>query len=273
MHSAATETEYLNRLGRIPLLTRAEETRLARRVQQGDPVARRQMIEANLRLVVMIARRYRGRGLEQVDLIQEGTLGLVRAVDGFDWRKQTKLSTYAAWWIRHAITQALATSARPIRLSAPLLRRLAAIARADQALSAELGRVPTDAEVAERLSLTVRQVVEARAAARSVVSLDERVDEDSDLERVDLLLDADAPDPADTLDPGPAEVLARPLDELSERRRRVLELRFGLGETRPHTVEATARELGVTRERVRQIELGALRLLAGNPEVRELRAA
>jgi RNA polymerase primary sigma factor len=133
--------------------------------------------------------------------------------------------------------------------------------------------VPTDAEVAERLSLTVRQVVEARAAARSVVSLDERVDEDSDLERVDLLLDADAPDPADTLDPGPAEVLARPLDELSERRRRVLELRFGLGETRPHTVEATARELGVTRERVRQIELGALRLLAGNPEVRELRAA
>jgi RNA polymerase primary sigma factor len=264
---------YLTRIGRIPLLTRADEVRLAKRVELGDPAARQKMIESNLRLVVALAKRYRGRGLDLLDLIQEGTLGLVRAVDGFDWTKDTKFSTYAAWWIRHSITQALATSARPIRLSAPLLRRLSAISRAEQTLSSELGRVPTDAEVAGRLALTERQVVDARAAAQHVVSLDEPASDDSEVSRVDLVVDADLPDPASGLEPEPAQVLAQPLDELSERRRRVLELRYGLGEGQAHTVEAIAGELGITRERVRQIELGALRVLAGNPKVHTLRAA
>jgi RNA polymerase primary sigma factor len=264
---------YLTRIGRIPLLTRADEVRLAKRVELGDPAARQKMIESNLRLVVALAKRYRGRGLDLLDLIQEGTLGLVRAVDGFDWTKDTKFSTYAAWWIRHSITQALATSARPIRLSAPLLRRLSAISRAEQTLSSELGRVPTDAEVAGRLALTERQVVDARAAAQHVVSLDEPASDDGEVSRVDLVVDADLPDPASGLEPEPAQVLAQPLDELSERRRRVLELRYGLGEGQAHTVEAIAGELGITRERVRQIELGALRVLAGNPKVHTLRAA
>jgi RNA polymerase primary sigma factor len=264
---------YLREIGRIPLLSRPEELRLAKLVERGDPIARRRMIESNLRLVVVIAKRYRGRGLDLVDLIQEGTLGLIRAVDRFDWRHGNKLSTYAAWWIRHAIHDALDTCAHPIRVPAPVLERMPRIAAAEQKLAGRLGRTPTDAEIAAELDLTTEQIADARSARRAVVSLDERLDADGDAERVDLVADPDAVDPLGGLDPEPAEVLAATLDELSERRRRVLELRFGLGESKPQTVEAVAQQLGVTRERVRQIELGALRALAGHPAAEALRIA
>jgi RNA polymerase primary sigma factor len=260
---------YLRELGRKPLLTRAEEVRLAKRIEAGDPAARERMIEGNLRLVVAIAKGYRGRGLELVDLIQEGTLGLVRAVDGYDWRRGTKFSTYAASWIKHGIAEALVRS-RPIRLPGPLRRRAAEVRHAESELLSCLGRTPSVAEIADELGLTAAEVLEAQAALQPVSSLDEPLAGDDEATRVDLLADAEPVDPlAGLLDEAREGALAARLDELSERGRRVVELRFGLNDGVAQTADAVATELGVTRERVRQIELNALRRLGVGSDMAE----
>jgi RNA polymerase primary sigma factor len=253
--------QYLQEIGRHPLLTRAEEVQLAKRIEAGDPAARRRMIEANLRLVVTIAKEYRGRGLDLLDLIQEGTLGLVRAVDRYDWRRGTKLSTYAAWWIKREIAEALLRS-RPVRVPEAIRRHAAAVRRAEREFEARHGRAASVAELAEALELTVDDVREARAVLQPVTSLEEPLADDAELARVDLLADEAAPDPLAALEEEARETeLEAKLSRLPERGRRVIELRFGLRGGPEHTADAVAAELGVTRERVRQIELHALRSL------------
>jgi RNA polymerase primary sigma factor len=248
---------YLQEIGRYPLLTRAEEVQLAKRVQAGDEAARKRMTESNLRLVVTIAKGYQGRGADLLDLIQEGTLGLMRAVDKYDWRREVKFSTYAAWWIRHGITQALST-ARSIRLPESLLERAASIRSAEVELAAKYGREPSTKEIAFFLGLTTAQIDEARSAMQPVSSLDEPTGTE-DSTRIDRMADPNADDPGLSLfeESREAELRAQ-LAKLSERCRRVIELRFGLEDGVPRTADAVAAELGVTRERVRQIELQAL---------------
>ena len=256
---------YLAEIGRYPLLTRAEEVQLAKRVEAGDPVARRRLTESNLRLVVAIARNYRANGLELLDLVQEGTLGLMKAVERYDWRRGTKFSTYAAWWIRHGIVQAIGAAA-PIRVPDSVRGRLSDIRAAERELTARLGRPPTVGELSEHLDLTREQVVEARAALQPLTSLDDAVTTDAgdgDVRFADVIADPNADDPLQSLveDADEHELAAR-LRTLPERMRQVIELRFGLGEGTPLTADAVAAELGLARERVRQIELNALRRLA-----------
>jgi RNA polymerase primary sigma factor len=257
---------YLREISRTPLLTRAEEIQLAKRVEAGDPSARNRMIEANLRLVVAIAKGYRGRGVELLDLIQEGTIGLVRAVDGYDWRRGTKFSTYASWWIKSGIAEAI-VRARPIRLPAQLVQRAAEVRRAEAELADRFGRIPSIAEVAAELELTVEQVCEAQAAFVPVSSLDEPLTGEDEATRIDLLVDPTTPDPLEPfLEEARGLELAARLDELPERGRRVVELRFGLNDGVAQTADSVAADLGVTRERVRQLELHALRRLGvGSP--------
>ena len=268
-----TLRQYLNEIGRYPLLTRSDEVRLAKRVEAGDPDARRRMIESNLRLVVTIAKDFRGRGLELLDLIQEGTTGLMRAVDRYDWRRETKFSTYAAWWIRNAMFQAIATVGRAIRLPESVLQRLSSLQRAEAALSARLGRRPSTAEIADELGLTEKQVLECQAAAQPLSSLDD-TDEDGTRGHAELVADQNATDPLTPLvEEASDEALAATLSQLPERQQRVLELRFGLREGIPRTVEAVAQELGVTRERVRQLELRAIQALEPQARLAGLREA
>lgn len=261
--TAQTDTlqAYLQEIGRYPLLSRAEEVQLAKRVEAGDDCARRRMTESNLRLVVAIAKGYQGRGVDLLDLIQEGTVGLMRAVDRYDWRREVKFSTYAAWWIRHGISQALAT-ARPIRVPESLLERAASVRSAERELACELGREASVSELAAALGLTREQVDEARAAVQPVSSLEEPT-QSEDTRRIDLIADPNAADPVTSLveEPREQEVKAR-LATLTERGRKVIELRFGLQDGVARTADAVAAELGVTRERVRQIELHALGKLA-----------
>ena len=250
--------QYLGEIGRYRLLTRADEVRLAKRIEAGDEAARRRMIESNLRLVVTIARPHRGRGLDLVDLIQEGTLGLMRAVDKFDWRRGAKFSTYASWWIRQRIFEALPAAA-PVRVPASLVERAAAVRRAESELAARLCRRPSTEEVADELGLSAAQVAEARGTQQGAVSLDEPVLGQEDGRRGDLVADPTSHEPIDSLFEEDAEdLLEARLARLTPRSRLVIELRFGLGERTPLTVEAVAAQLGVTRERVRQIELHAL---------------
>jgi RNA polymerase primary sigma factor len=257
----STLQAYLQEIGRYPLLNRAEEVQLAKRVEAGDEAARKRMTESNLRLVVTIAKTYQGRGADLLDLIQEGTVGLMSAVDRFDWRRDVKFSTYAAWWIRHGIAQAL-LSARPIRLPDSVVERAGDIRVAERELAAELGRQPTTAEVAAALDLTTAQVDEARAALQPCSSLDTSLGGE-DTERIDLIPDPNATDPVEALIDEPRErELKTRLAALPERGRKVIELRFGLQDGVAHTADAVAAELGVTRERVRQIELHALGKLA-----------
>jgi RNA polymerase primary sigma factor len=254
---------YLGEIGRHPLLTRAEEVQLAKRVQAGDRTARQRMIEANLRLVVTIAKTYRARGVELLDLIQEGTVGLVKAVDRYDGRRETKFATYAAWWIRSAIIAALEASTHPIRVPDSVRERAGDVQRAERALMARLGRRPSSAEIASELDLTPAQVVEARAAVQPVGSLDEPVGAERELVYADILADPNATDPlASLVDEASEAELEAHLQTLPERSRRVLALRFGLGGSVAHTADEVAAQLGVARERVRQIELHALRRLA-----------
>jgi RNA polymerase primary sigma factor len=265
---------YLTEIGHHKLLTPAEETQLARRIERGDTEAKRRMTEANLRLVVSIARKYQGHGLELLDLIQEGSLGLMRAVEKFDWRRDTKFSSYAAWWIRSAITRALSNTSRTIRLSVPLLERRRRIRDAERELAGELGRQPTDSEVADELSLTAEQVRQARSAPESTTSLEIEGGDDHDLSFEHLLANDHVENPADAVAGGEVtDTLAGALNLLSERRRRVLELRYGLDGREPRTVQAVARELGLARERVRQIEIATLRGLSAQSELLELKVA
>jgi RNA polymerase primary sigma factor len=252
---------YLQEIGRYPLLTRAEEVQLAKRIEAGDEGARRRMTEANLRLVVTIAKSYQRPGADLLDLIQEGTVGLMRAVDRYDWRREVKFSTYAAWWIRHGITQAL-DKARPMRVPDSILERSNDIRAAERELRSRFGREPSTAEVADLLALTTRQVDEARAALQPWSSLEAPL-KSEDTERIELLADPNATDPVEVVTEEPHEqLLQERLGRLSDRGRKVIELRFGLNDGAAQTADAVAAELGVTRERVRQIELHALGKLA-----------
>jgi RNA polymerase primary sigma factor len=264
---------FLDAIGRHKLLTRAEEIQLAKRLEAGDRAARQRMIEANLRLVVAVAKKYHGQGLDLLDLIQEGSIGLMHAVEKFDWRRETKFSSYAVWWIRAAIGRALSNTSRTIRVSTPLLERVRKVRKAEHALAARLGRRPTDREVAAELTLSLEQVLDARIVALTTTSLEAAVDPESGLALKDLIPDDQADDPESVLDRSPAALLNEVLSRLPERRRRILELRYGLDGREPRTVQAVAGELGLTRERVRQIELSTLRGLSAQGGLRELREA
>jgi RNA polymerase primary sigma factor len=265
---------YLTEIGRHKLLSRAEEIQLAKRIEAGDPDARRRMTEANLRLVVVVAKKYQGQGLDLQDLIQEGSLGLMQAVQKFDWRREAKFSSYAVWWIRAAIGRALSNTSRTIRVSVPLLERQRKIRGAERALAARLGRQPDDTEIAEELGLTLEQVLDARWVPESTVSLEASVDREGELHVADLVADQQAENPAESvLQESPTGPLTRALSLLSERHRRILELRYGLDGGTARTVQAVATELGITRERVRQIELGSLRRLSAQDGLAGLRPA
>jgi RNA polymerase primary sigma factor len=264
---------FLDAIGRHKLLTRAEEIQLAKRLEAGDRAARQRMIEANLRLVVAVAKKYHGQGLDLLDLIQEGSIGLMHAVEKFDWRRETKFSSYAVWWIRAAIGRALSNTSRTIRVSTPLLERVRKVRKAEHALAVRLGRRPTDREVAAELTLSLEQVLDARIVALTTTSLEAAVDPESGLALKDLIPDDQADDPESVLDRSPAALLNEVLSRLPERRRRILELRYGLDGREPRTVQAVAGELGLTRERVRQIELSTLRGLSAQGGLRELREA
>ena len=253
---------FLREIGRVPLLTAAQEVELAKRVERGDMRAKSLMIEANLRLVVSIAKRYRNQGLPFLDLIQEGTIGLVRAVEKFDWRRGYKFSTYATWWIRQAVARALADKGRTIRMPVHVVEKLNRIARAERALRAEFGREPSIAEVAASLDLPVGEVEQIVRSAQSPISLEKPVGDDEESELGHFLTDASIPLPDEAVEVTlRSEALARAVARLSERERRVVELRYGLNGEHPRTLDEVGRLFDVTRERIRQIENHALRKL------------
>jgi RNA polymerase primary sigma factor len=260
---------FLADVGRHKLLNAAEEVQLAKQIERGDLIAKRRMIESNLRLVVSIAKGYRGLGVPFLDLIQEGTLGLNRAVEKFDWRRGFKFSTYATWWIRQSVQRAVANHARTIRVPVHVVERQQKLSRAARRLEVELGREATKEELAEATGLPLQHVDEALGAAHASVSLNQTVGADDEGELGDLFADREAADPFDEAEESlRKQGVRRALDALPERERRILELRFGF-EGEPWTLEAIGHELDLTRERVRQLEgqalsrLAALRDLAG----------
>ena len=260
---------FLREAGRHRLLTAAQEVALAKRIERGDAEAKSQMIQSNLRLVVSIAKNYRNQGLPFLDLIQEGTLGLIRAVEKFDWRRGFKFSTYATWWIRQAVARALADKGRTIRMPVHIVERMQKINRAERSLWTQLGREPTLEEIADEASLTPQQVVEVRAAARASTSLDAPVGDQDDAVLGDFVA-GDEPLPEETVEVRMRrQALRSALDSLPEREREVVTLRYGIDGREPRTLEEIGRCLGLTRERVRQIELESLRRLA---LVREMQA-
>ena len=253
---------FLADVGKHKLLTAADEVTLAKRIERGDPVAKRHMIESNLRLVVSIAKGYRGLGVPFLDLIQEGTLGLNRAVEKFDWRRGFKFSTYATWWIRQSVQRAVANHARTIRVPVHVVERQQKLSRAARRLEVELGREATKEELAEATGLPMQHVEEALGAAHASVSLNQTVGADDEGELGDLFADREAADPFEEAEESlRRQGVRRALDALPERERRILELRFGF-EGEPWTLEAIGHELDLTRERVRQLEGQALSRLA-----------
>jgi len=263
---------FLADVGRHKLLTAADEVTLAKRIERGDPVAKRRMIESNLRLVVSIAKGYRGLGVPFLDLIQEGTLGLNRAVEKFDWRRGFKFSTYATWWIRQSVQRAVANHARTIRVPVHVVERQQKLSRAARRLEVELGREATKQELAEATGLPIQHVDEALGAAHASVSLNQTVGADDEGELGDLFADREAADPFEEAEGSlRRQGVRRALDALPERERRILELRFGF-EGEPWTLEAIGHELDLTRERVRQLEGQALSRLAALRELASLAA-
>jgi len=253
---------FLREAGRHPLLTAAQEVELAKKIEAGDLLAKQRMIQSNLRLVVSIAKNYRNQGLPFLDLIQEGTLGLIRAVEKFDWRRGYKFSTYATWWIRQAVARALADKARTIRMPVHIVERLQKMNRAERSLWAGLGREPTLEEIAEEANLPLQQAKEVRAAARASASLDAPVGESEDAVLGDFV-PGEEPLPDEVVESSlRSEVLATALRSLPDRHRDVVVLRYGLEGADPKTLEEIGRRLGLTRERVRQIEVEALKRLA-----------
>jgi RNA polymerase primary sigma factor len=264
---------FLADIGRHKLLTAAEEVMLAKAIERGDLTAKRRMIESNLRLVVSIAKGYRGLGVPFLDLIQEGTLGLNRAVEKFDWRRGFKFSTYATWWIRQSVQRAVANHARTIRVPVHVVERQQKLSRAARRLEVELGREATKEELAEATGLPLQHVEEAMSAAHASVSLNQSVGADDEGELGDLFADREAVDPFDEAEESlRRQGVRRALDALPERERRILELRFGF-EGEPWTLEAIGHELDLTRERVRQLEGQALSRLAALRELASLAAA
>jgi RNA polymerase primary sigma factor len=263
---------FLREAGRHQLLTAAQEVELAKRIERGDMAAKTHMIQSNLRLVVSIAKNYRNQGLPFLDLIQEGTLGLIRAVEKFDWRRGYKFSTYATWWIRQAVARALADKARTIRMPVHIVERLQKMNRAERTLWTQLGREPTLEEIAEEASLPLQQALEVKAAARASASLDQPVGEQEDAVFGDFVA-GDDPLPEEEVEVSlRSQALSQALAVLHERERQVLVLRYGLDDAEPKTLEEIGRRLGLTRERVRQIELESLRRLATLREMESLTA-
>jgi RNA polymerase primary sigma factor len=264
---------FLNEIRRYPLLTAADEVRLAKRIERGDPQAKEQMINSNLRLVVSIAKKYQGQDLQLLDLIQEGILGLIRAAEKFDWRRGYKFSTYATFWIRQAIQRGIANKARTIRIPVHIGQRERKIARAARDLQAELGREPTDEEISAATELPLDQIEEARDTVRTITSLDRPVGEEGETALGDLL-PSDAPEPAEEVDVSlRQEALRSALDHLPERERSVVKLRYGINGDEPTPLRETGRRLGLSPERVRQIEGEALRRLAMTRELEGLSEA
>lgn len=253
---------YLKEIGRVPLLTAEEEIELAKRIEKGDEMAKRRLAEANLRLVVSIAKRYVGRGMLFLDLIQEGNLGLIKAVEKFDYRKGYKFSTYATWWIRQAITRAIADQARTIRIPVHMVETINKLIRVQRQLLQELGREPSPEEMAKAMDMSVDRVREILKVAQEPVSLETPIGEEEDSHLGDFIPDEDAPAPAEAASfMLLKEQLKDVLSTLSEREKKVLELRFGLEDGRARTLEEVGQQFGVTRERIRQIEAKALRKL------------
>jgi RNA polymerase primary sigma factor len=263
---------FLREAGRHPLLTAHEEVTLAKRIERGDFEAKQRMIQSNLRLVVSIAKNYRNQGLPFLDLIQEGTLGLIRAVEKFDWRRGYKFSTYATWWIRQAVARALADKARTIRMPVHIVERMQKMNRAERLLWTQLGREPTLEEIAEEANLPLQQAKEVKAAARASTSLDQPVGEEEDATFGDFVA-GEGPLPEEQVEVSlRSEALQNALAALGERERQVLALRYGLVDAEPKTLEEIGRRLGLTRERVRQIENEALKRLARLREMEPIAA-
>jgi RNA polymerase primary sigma factor len=266
---------YLRSIGRVRLLTADGEVALARRIERGDMEAKRQMVEANLRLVVSIAKKYQGRGLGFLDLIQEGSLGLIRAVEKFDYRRGYKFSTYATWWIRQAVTRAVADKSRSIRIPVHMVEKLNRVGSTERLLVQRLGREPTPEEIATELEWSAAQVREVRKFGQAPVSLETPIGEGDDrAEFGDLLPDEDSPEPFDEASLTiRSESLRRTLASLPDRERAVLTMRYGLDGEAPRTLEQCGEAFGITRERARQIETSALRRLKFLPEAQALREA
>jgi RNA polymerase primary sigma factor len=263
---------YLREIGRVPLLTADQEVYLAKRIERGDMAAKTQMIEANLRLVVSIAKAYLGRGLSFLDLIQEGSLGLIRAVEKFDYRKGYKFSTYATWWIRQAVTRAIADKARTIRIPVHMVEKLNKVVHIERQLVQRLGREPLAEEIAVELEITTEEVRDILRMAQLPVSLEKPIGEEEESELGDFVQDDSAESPFDSASVNlRREDIDRALDSLPARERKVIELRFGLKGESPRTLEEVGRAFGVTRERIRQIENNTLKKLEGLPEAQGLK--
>ncbi|MDP9284318.1 MAG: RNA polymerase sigma factor RpoD [Actinomycetota bacterium] len=263
---------YLREIGKVPLLTADQEVYLAKRIERGDMAAKTQMTEANLRLVVSIAKGYLGRGLSFLDLIQEGSLGLIRAVEKFDYRKGYKFSTYATWWIRQAVTRAIADKARTIRIPVHMVEKLNKVVHIERQLVQRLGREPRPEEIAEELEITTDEVREILRMAQHPVSLEKPIGEEADSELGDFVEDenTETPDEAASLTLRRSDIEIA-LASLPERERQVIELRFGLTGGQPCTLEEVGKAFGVTRERIRQIENNTLKKLESLPEAQALR--
>ncbi|EFC91615.1 RNA polymerase, sigma 70 subunit, RpoD subfamily [Dethiosulfovibrio peptidovorans DSM 11002] len=263
---------YLREIGKVDLLDASEEVELAKRVEDGDQVAKQKIIDANLRLVVSIAKKYIGRGMLFLDLIQEGNLGLIRAVEKFDYRKGFKFSTYATWWIRQAITRAIADQARTIRIPVHMVETINKMVRVSRQLVQRMGREPTDEEISEAMEIESTKVEEIRRIAQLPVSLETPIGEEEDSQLGDFIEDRDMPSPEDAASCNLLhEQIEDMLDALSDREREVLRYRFGLEDGRSYTLEEVGRRFGVTRERIRQIEAKALRKLRHPSRSKKLR--
>ena len=263
---------YLRSIGRVDLLTAEQEIELAQRIEKGDMIAKRHMVEANLRLVVSIAKGYLGRGLGFLDLIQEGSLGLIRAVEKFDYRRGYKFSTYATWWIRQAVTRAIADKARTIRIPVHMVEKLNRVTHVERQLVQRLGREPEPAEIAAELKVSVREVRDILRVAQMPVSLEKPIGDEEESELGDFVADETTEEPFDTATENlQRQDIQRALNALPERERQVIELRYGLRGHEPLTLEEVGRAFGVTRERIRQIENNTLKKLKQLPEAQRLR--
>jgi RNA polymerase primary sigma factor len=263
---------FLKDIGKVPLLTAAQEVELAKRIERGDHTAKQQMVAANLRLVVSIAKNYRNQGLPFLDLIQEGTIGLVRAAEKFDYRRGYKFSTYATWWIRQAVARALADKGRTIRMPVHVVEKLNKIARTERKMLAELGREPTSLELGRELEIDVEEIEQIRRSAQAPVSLEKPVGDEEESEFGHFIADHSMPRPDEVAETTiRQETLRRALEMLSYRERRVLEMRYGLDGEPPRTLDEVGRAFNVTRERVRQIEHQSLRKLQALAEAQKLR--